>query len=295
MNAIKRCSSGITAIILTRNEESNLPACIKSIDGVVDRIVVVDSFSSDETVNVALDLGAEVIQHEFINYGAQFQFALDNASIDTQWVLRIDADERMTADSSSEMVSLCELNKDTDVNGIVMRLKIHFMGKELRHGGAYPMRKLCIFKYAEAFMETRYMDEQIVLKRGKCIEMKHDVEHDDYKDLSFWIGKHNWYATRAAKDYLENLSQDDDSADKLDANSKINRLVKQRVYYKLPSRIRTWLYFAYRYYFRLGFLDGRAGYWYAFFQAYWYRTLVDAKIYESLHCGAAIGETGSLK
>lgn len=295
MNVSKKCSSGITAIILTRNEETNLPACIESIAEYVDRIVVVDSFSTDRTVEIATALGADVLLHEFVNYGAQFQYALESASINTQWVLRIDADERMTADSSAEMVSLCEENKDTDVNGIVMRLKIHFMGKELRHGGAYPMKKLCIFKFSEAFMETRYMDEQIVLKRGRYVEMKNDVEHQDYKDLTFWIGKHNWYASRAAKDYLETLSQGDSSASSLDFNSRINRIVKQKLYYKMPSRIRTWLYFCYRYYLKAGFLDGRPGYWYAFFQAYWYRTLVDAKIYEAQESGFNIGETGELK
>lgn len=295
MDAPAKCSSGITAIILTRNEESNLAACINSISSVVDRIVVVDSFSDDRTVEVARSLGADVIQHRFLNYGAQFQYALDNASIATQWVLRIDADERMTIQSAAEMVLLCENNKNTDVNGIVMRLKIHFMGQELKHGGAYPMKKLCIFKRDEAYMESRYMDEQIVLKRGRYVEMKNDVEHDDYKDLTFWIGKHNWYASRAAKDYLENLSQVDESPSNLDTNSRINRVVKQKIYYRLPSRLRTWMYFVYRYYLKAGFLDGRAGYWYAFFQAYWYRTLVDAKIFEAEMTGLSIGETGELR
>lgn len=282
----------LTAIVLTKNEEVNLPACLESLKNVVDRIVVVDSYSSDNTCTVAREYGAQVYEHEFVNYGAQFQWAVDNCAIDSDWVLRIDADERLTKDSADELVKLCIKNIDTDVNGIVLRFKVRFMGKYLMHGGAYPMRKLCAFKLGKAYMEQRYMDEQIVLTEGKSVEMSHDLEHEDYKDLTFWIAKHNWYATRAAKDYLEHRNEHQETSS-LDWHSSILRKLKYGIYYRLPSRLRTWLYFEYRYLLRGGFLDGRAGYWYAYFQAYWYRTLVDAKIYEAEKNGG-IGETGSL-
>lgn len=282
----------LTAIILTKNEEANLPACLASLKDTVDRVVVVDSFSSDATCAVAREYGAQVYEHEFVNYGAQFQWAVDNCGVDSDWILRIDADERLTRDSADELAELCGEHLHTDVNGIVLRFRVCFMGKYLRHGGAYPMRKLCVFKPGKAYMEQRYMDEQIVLTEGKSIEMRHDLDHEDYRDLTYWISKHNWYATRAAKDYLEHQSQGQ-ATTSLNWHSFVLRVLKYGIYYRLPSRLRTWLYFEYRYLLRGGFLDGRAGYWYAFFQAYWYRTLVDAKIYEA-EANGGIGETGSL-
>lgn len=285
----------ITAIILTKNEERNLPACLESLRGWVARIVVVDSFSDDSTCEIAREFGADVYLHEFENYGSQFQYAMDNTSIDTDWILRIDADERLTEAAACEIEGLCASDVGEEVSGAVLRFRIHFMGRELRHGGAYPMRKLCLFRRNRAFMEQRYMDEQIVVTSGRTVEVESCLEHDDYKDLTHWIAKHNWYATRAARDYFDSLSGEGKDASALDVHSKLNRSVKYKVYYKLPSRLRTWLYFAYRYYLRGGFLDGRPGYWYAFFQAYWYRTLVDAKIFEAEGRPETIREIGALR
>src|SRR5690606_19035126 len=122
------------------------------------------------------------------------------------------------------------------------------------------------------------------------IEMNTVSKHHDYKDLSFWIDKHNWYATRAAKDYIEHVNTNEDIS-RLDFDSKLRRFVKYKIYYKMPMRVRCWLYFIYRYVIRLGFLDGKEGFLYAFFQAYWYRLLVDAKIYEAQKNSKVIGET----
>ena len=238
-------------------------------------------------------MGADIYKHEFINYGKQFQYALENTNINTKWVFRIDADESLTSESYEEIKQLIEKNNNTNVNGIVFCLNVTFLGKELRHGGMVPFKKLCIFKFGKAYMETRYMDEQIVLTEGDIIEMKTCAKHDDYKDLTYWINKHNWYATRAAKDYIE-MHDKTENLQKLDTPSKINRFVKYKLYNKLPSRFRCWLYFIYRYYFRLGFLDGKEGFLFAFFQAYWYRMLIDAKVFECEKMNKKIGETGSM-
>lgn len=283
----------LTTIILTKNEECNIEACIESVLDVSKRIIVLDSFSTDRTVEIAKSLGAEIFTHEFINYGNQFQFALDNCDINTKWIFRFDADERLTSESSREIEYLCEMNKNTDVNGFIFKLEVNFLGRSLKHGGTYPFKKLCIFKRGFGFMEDRYMDEQIVLSEGRSIEMKTISKHEDYKDLSFWIQKHNWYATRAAKDYLENMNKKDDDITILDFPAKVRRFLKYKLYYRMPSRLRCWMYFVYRYIFRFGFLDGKEGFLYAFFQAYWYRVLVDAKIFEAQKLKMKIGETGS--
>jgi glycosyltransferase involved in cell wall biosynthesis len=269
----------LTALILTYNEEKNIEECINSIKPLAERIVVIDSFSTDRTVELAESLGAEVHKHEFINYAKQYLYGIEIAGITTKWILRLDADERLTPAAVGELEQLCRDNTDTDVNGIILRFEVEFMGKKLRHGGIYPFRKLLVYKNGMGTIEDRSMDEHIVLFEGRSIELKNDCIHHDYKDLNFWIDKHNKYATREVQDYLKSK----DNAEKgqnLDFKAGVKRKIKFGIYYKLPMGMRAHMYYWYRYYIKLGFLDGREGKIFAFMQAYWYRYLVDAKIYE---------------
>jgi len=269
----------ITTIILTKNEEKNIKKCIESVKKISKRIIVVDSFSDDATVEIAESLGAEVKQNNFLNHGNQWNYAVSSSSINTKWIMRLDADEELTIEAAKTLSKLCEKNLNTDINGIVFRFKIKFMGKYLMHGGTYPVKRLSCYKNATAFMSERNLNDQLILNSGSYVELESDVDHNDYKDLNYWISKHNWYATGAAVDYLANLNTQEDFS-KYDSNLRKNRILKSQVYYKLPVRWRSKLNFLYRYYFKLGFLDGIEGYYYAFFQAYWYRVLVDAKIQE---------------
>lgn len=269
----------LTALILTKNEEKNIEYCIRSIRPVAQRIVVIDSFSTDNTVEIARGLGAEIHQHEFLNYAKQFRYGMEIADIQTTWVLRIDADERLTAESAAEINALCEQHTHTDVNGLVLRFEVTFMGKKLRHGGIYPFRKLLVFKYGKGQIEDRNMDEHIVLSEGRSVEVRNDSEHHDYKDLTYWTSKHNWYSSREVLDYYA-FRDDPREGAALNAKARMKRFIKFRIYYRLPMGMRAHLYYWYRYYWKLGFLDGKEGKIYAFLQAYWYRFLVDAKIYE---------------
>lgn len=269
----------LTAIILTFNEEKNIVHCIESIRNIAKRIVVIDSFSTDRTVELAKESGAEVYQHEFVNQAKQYIWGVEVADIQTKWIFRIDADERLTPESAAEIVKICQENENTDVNGIVVRFKVTFMGKDLKHGGIYPFKKLLVYKNGKGYMEDRSMDEHIILSEGKSVELKNDSLHYDYKELSQWIDKHNKYASRETEDYFKSLQSKEDGA-KLNRTAKIKRFIKFGVYYKLPMGFRAHLYYIYRYYLKLGFLDGKEGKIFAFMQAYWYRYLVDAKIYE---------------
>ncbi len=268
----------LTVIILTKNEEQNIVACIDSVKGIAKRIVVVDSYSTDGTVAVARASGAEVLQNAWVNYAQQFNFGLENANIDTQWVLRFDADERLTKESAKELADLLRKNATTDINGIIVRFEVTFLGKKLKHGGIYPFRKLLVFKYGKGHMENRNMDEHIILDEGKSVEMQNDSLHFDYKDLSSWIDKHNKYSSREVMDYLSDNRLG--VLENLDHKAKIKRYIKFKLYYQLPMGLRAHLYFWYRYYVKLGFLDGTEGKIFCFLQAYWYRFLVDAKIFE---------------
>ncbi len=271
----------ITAIILTKNEEVNIARCINSLKGVADRICVVDSGSTDRTVEIAESLGAEIFHHApFEHYAAQFNWALDNVGVTTKWVYRIDADEVVTPELGAEIVEQCRLHNDDDVNGMVMKFKIYFMGKFLKHGGMYPFYNLTIFKFGKGRYEHRAMGEHVMLTYGSTVDLRNDCLHYDFKSLDAWINKHNWYATREVNDYIAVRTVGQADRNDLYGEAKKASALRDNLYYKLPKFLRAKLFFIYRYYFKLGFLDGKAGYVHAFLQAYWYRFLVDAKIME---------------
>ena len=271
----------ITAIILTKNEELNIERCINSIKDWVDRVVVVDSGSTDKTVELAQGLGAEIYHHEpFVHYAGQFNWALDNVDVKTKWVYRIDADEEVTPELAAEIIENCQKHHDDDVNGFVMKFKIAFMGTFLKHGGMYPFYNLTIFKYGIGRYEDRALGEHVILSEGRTIDLKNDCLHFDFKSLDAWINKHNWYATREVADYYATRSKGQEDPNKLYHLAKTTSKLRDGLYYRMPKFLRAKLYFWYRYYLRLGFLDGKAGYVHAFLQAYWFRFLVDAKIME---------------
>lgn len=273
--------NNITAIILTKNEEVNIVRCINSVKSYVDRIVVVDSGSTDKTVELAINLGADIYYNSpFTNYATQFNWAIDNVDIRTKWVYRIDADEFVTPELGEEIVTACRTHADDDVNGFVMRFKIFFMGRFLTHGGMYPFYNLTVFKYGFGRYEERAMGEHIILTEGRTIDLKNDCLHYDFKSLDAWISKHNWYATREVADYFMVRTKGQVDANMLYHEARKTSKLRDEIYYKLPKFLRAKFYFWYRYYIKLGFLDGEAGYVHAFLQAYWYRFLVDAKILE---------------
>ena len=272
----------LTVLILAQNEEKNIARCIHEVRGIAKRIVVVDSGSTDGTIEIAKKMGAEVLLHPWKNYATQYNWGIQKANIQTKWIFRLDADEFLTKEVREEIELLCKENENTDVNGLVVRFTVNFLGRELRHGGIYPFRKLLIYKADKGFMEDRNMDEHIVLTEGQSIELKHDCIHQDFKDLTAWIDKHNKYSSREVLDYFASTQKESSSDyNKLDKKARFKRYVKFGIYYKLPLVMRAFLYYCYRYYFKLGFLDGKEGKIFTFLQAYWYRFLVDAKIYEA--------------
>lgn len=283
-------AADITAIILTKNEEVNIEECIKSIQNIVKKIIVIDSFSTDKTLELAKELGAITYQHPFENYSKQYQYGVSVSGEDTVWTLRIDADERLTTEGAKELEKMCNDNESTDVAGIVLRFKKNFLGRDLYHGGVYPWKKMNCYKTKQGFIEDREMDEHIVLKSGTVKEMKNDSLHFDFKTLEWFINKHNWYSSRETVDYFDSLE-----CKKSKSEMNLKSWFKMNVYYKLPLGTRAHLYYIYRYYIRLGFLDGKEGHIFAFIQAYWYRYLVDAKIFECKKMGTQYSGKGDLK
>lgn len=283
----------VTFVILTKNEHVNLPDCLKSVEGFAARVVVVDSGSDDDTCEIARRAGADVFVHPFENYARQFNWALDNAGITTRWTFRLDADERLTPALCEELAQIMKEHAGDDVNGVTMEAWLYFMGRRIRHG-CHNKRKLMLFKTGIGRIEDRNMDEHTVLSRGRSISCVQRFIHYDFKDMTHWINKMNWYATREMKDYFEHIGKAGLSAAN-DVRIAATRRKKFGLYYRFPMFLRSWLLFVYNYIFRLGFLDGREGFIYNYMYHRWYRTLVDAKIYEHLRTGKPFEAMGPLK
>lgn len=274
----------IAVVILTHNEEKHILRAIDSIKEIADEIFVIDSGSRDSTVGLAQSSGATVLSNKFINYAKQFQWALDNAPISANWIIRLDADEIIEPDLAHNIKQFLE-NPPPDVAGINFKRKHIFMGRWIKHGGRYPLVLLRMWRKDQGRIESRWMDEHMLVWGGKTITVEGGFADHNLNDLTFFTDKHNKYATREAIDIINQklgLFARDDGV-KIDSTSlqaSAKRFIKESVYNRLPFSISTLAYFTWRYIFQLGFLDGRPGLVYHFLQGYWYRFLVGAKVIE---------------
>lgn len=284
----------VTVVILTKNEEVNLPDCLESVKNFADRIVIVDSGSTDKTEEIARRYNADFYYHPFEYYAKQWNWALDYIEICTSWTLRFDADERLTPALIKELKQIMKDHADDDVNGVTMEASLFFMGREMKHGGPQK-RKLMLFKTGKARIEDRKMDEHTILTEGRAIDCKEKFLHYDFKDMSFWINKLNWYATREMQDYFDYKNGKDAEINANDKEIASIRNKKFGVYYKFPKFLRSWLMFLYAYIFQLGFLDGKEGFIYHWTYHRFYRTLVDCKILEQELNPKPLESTGDLK
>ena len=273
----------LTVLILTKNEEKNLKKCIESFGGIVKRFVIVDSGSTDNTVQIAKELGADVYYNPWVDYATQLNWGLKNTQIDTAWTMRMDADEELMPKLRAEIEEKLP-NMPADINGIELKRRVYFLGKWIKHGGVYPTILLRIFRTGMCVCEQTIMDEHLILSEGKTIRFKNDFIDNNTKDLQWWIDKHNWYSDREMQDYYNKQTQLENNqtvVPKLFGTSaERKRWFKYKLYYKIPMMMRARLLFFFRYYIKLGFLDGKEGRIFHFLQGYWYRFLIDAKIYE---------------
>ena len=271
----------LSVIILTKNEEANLLNCLNSLQKLNAEIFVVDSGSTDQTVEIAQKAGCQVFEHPFENQAKQLNWAIQNLPIATPWLMRLDADERLTPELAEELKLVLPQTSD-DITGYQVKRRVFFMNRWIRHGGYYPTWLLRIWRTGLGTCEQRWMDEHIVLSQGKVANLQHDIIDDNKKDLSFWIDKHNRYADREVKDLLNMVVEQDDPLLKKGQLSQASqrRWIKKNFYGRSPLFLRAFLYFLMRYTIGLGFLDGKEGLIFHFLQGFWYRFLVDAKIYE---------------
>lgn len=267
----------ITVLILTRNEEVHIARCVESVRAIARHVVVVDSFSTDRTVEIAREHGATVLQNAFVNHAVQLEWAFSQIDTGTDWVMRVDADEQL--DERLRDAILAEVPKAPDeVLGFSVCLREHFIGRPIRFGGR-ALHLMRLWRAGRARVESRWMDEHIVVDGGAVRRLDGFLLHSNEKPLTEWIAKHNAYSNREAIDVLNRRYGFFKRAGD-DATAEPKSSVLRSLYYSIGGPVAPLLYFLYRYIVRLGFLDGREGYLYHFLQGYWYRTLVATKLIE---------------
>jgi len=261
----------VSVLIPARNEQSNLPACLASVAR-ADEIFVVDSQSSDRSVEIAEDYGAKVVQFYFKGgWPKKKNWSLETLPFKNEWVLIVDCDERITPESWDE---IAEVINNPEYTGYYINRRVFFLGTWVRHGGKYPDWNLRLFKHKLGRYENlntedvpntgdNEVHEHVVMSSGQVGYLKNDMLHEDFRDLFHWIERHNRYSNWEARVYYNTLMGTDDSktigADLFGDSVQRKRFLK-KIWVRLPFK--PLLRFIIFYVIRLGFLDGKAGYIY---------------------------------
>lgn len=273
----------ISVIILTYNEEIHIRRCLENVKKFAKEVFIIDSYSTDRTLEIAKEYGAVVLQNKWENnYAKQLNWGLQHAPITTKWILRLDADEYLMPELIEELNQKLPALAD-DITGVIFNRRHIFMGKWMKRG-IYPVKLLRLFQTGKGVCEQRLMDEHIQLLEGRTVEFEHDFCDHNLNDLSWFCHKHVNYAIREAVDLLD-IELDLTGAAETDENKHISaqalsKRMKKHKYAKQPLFWRSFAYFCYRYFLKGACLDGKIGFIWTFFQGWWYRTLVDAKVFE---------------
>jgi len=275
----------LSVIILTLNEETSLPDCLASIAELNADIYVVDSGSADRTQEIARQAGCQVFEHPFENYAAQRNWALDNLPLKTKWLLCLDADERLTAEVAQEIVSAVSASNPLHM-GYMLNRRTIFMGKWIRHGGQYPSYHLRLFQNGHGRCENRLYDQHFVAQ-DSIGKLQHDYINVLTSDLTVWTDRHNYWATLEANEIMAQRKQPKTNPTSNTVQGRFfgsaierKRFLRTEIYQRFPLFVRPFLFWVYGYIFRLGFLDGIPGLIFHTLQRFWFRFLVDAKLYE---------------
>ena len=271
-------------IILTYNEEQHLPRLLESINGLSSPIYILDSGSTDCTVEIATEFGAEIKTNPFENHPKQWDFALKNFSITTPWIIGLDADQIVT----SELFELLKNFKDEDhptTNGIYFNRKNYFKGSWIKYGGFYPKYLLKMFRTSVGFSDlNENMDHRFVVSGETIIWRKGHIIEENLKEnqISFWIAKHNRYSDLTAHEEVERLNNLRGQTVKTKFWGSPDERIAwlKKLWWKLPLGLRPFFYFTYRIFFKFGILDGSNGILFHFLQGFWFRLIVDVKIKE---------------
>lgn len=179
----------LSAVIITYNESQNIKACLESV-GWADEIVVVDSFSTDDTVRICYEYTQKIYQQPWPGYGSQKNFGIGKASGD--WILILDADERVSPDLKQEIQTVMDKPLGTDIVAYEIPRKNYFWGRWVRWAGQYPDYQIRLFKKGKARYNDKKLHENLIVE-GKVSRLNSPIEHYSYRSLSHWLHKLNTY------------------------------------------------------------------------------------------------------
>jgi glycosyltransferase involved in cell wall biosynthesis len=273
----------VSVIVPVRNEAGNLPRCLESLRG-VGEIYVIDSQSSDDTAEIARSFGATVVQFHYAGgWPKKRQWAMDTLPLPYDWVLLVDADEALTPELADEIRQAIQ---DPRFDGYYIRLQMFFLGRVLRHGGA-GFYKLSLFRRGKGRFECRLKDQDLsmadmevhehVIVPGNSGQLKNPLLHHNVESISRYIQKHDEYSNWDARVWLEGEANSAELPPSLFGSQAQRRRWLRKRLFALPGS--SLLLFIYRYFFRLGFLDGVPGLIYCGFQGLQFFH-IKAKIYE---------------
>lgn len=268
----------LTVIILTYNEELHIRRCLENVKPFAKEIIVVDSFSSDATKLICEELGVKFVEHKWPgNQALQFNWALENVTVNTEWILRLDADEYLSEELIKEIRTKLP-SEPSNIKGIIMGRKVFFLGKLMKRGQTINL--LRIFRKGYGRSEVRVMDEHVILTEGEAIKFENLFYDHSLIDIDDWTIKHLNYAKRNAAEFLNmkyGLREGDSK--KLKGQASIKRKLRN-IYLDFPLFWRPFFYFLYRYFVQGSFLDGKEGFLWCFYQGWWNTTMVDTRLSE---------------
>ena len=276
--------------MLTLDEEKNLPRALAGLAGWASDVVVLDSGSRDATVEIARAAGARVVEHAFEGHARQWLWGMREIPLENEWVFMHDPDHVVLPELKAELTELFARGVPPGVDGLYVRRRNVFRGRWIRHGGYYPKYMLKIVRRSVVQFDEREFDYRAYVP-GRTLALAHDIVEENVKeeDITFWIDKHNRFACRQAEEELFRATHPESwkTTPSLLGTPDQRTLRLKILWYRLPLYLRPFLYFAYRYVLRLGFLDGKEGALFHFLQGFWYRLIVDVKLEELRRAAAA--------
>ncbi|RZK42864.1 MAG: glycosyltransferase family 2 protein [Pedobacter sp.] len=269
-------------IILTYNEEIHLQRLLSSIEKLDAKIFILDSGSTDKTLNIADQFNAEVKTNPFENHPKQWHFALNNFKVETPWTIGLDADQ-IVSPELFQMLADFKNEGFEDINGIYFNRKNYFQGTWIKHGGYFPFYLLKMFRTGLGYSDlNENMDHRFIVPGKTAIWKKGFLIEENLKenDINFWIEKHKRYSDKVAEEEFER--QKGLRSQTLNPNPFGNPDERtawlKKLWWQLPLGLRPYLYFSYRMLFKLGILDGATGIKFHYLHALWFRRLIDKKI-----------------
>ena len=288
----------VSVLIPAKNEEENLPACLASV-ALADEVFVVDSQSSDRSVEIAEAHGAKVVQFHFNGHWPKKKnWSLDNLPFRNEWVLIVDCDERITPELWEEIADAIQ---NLTYNGYYLNRRVFFLGKWIRHGGKYPDWNLRLFRHQQGRYENLNTEairntgdnevHEHVVMQGKVGYLKQDMLHIDFRDIFHWLERHNRYSNWEARVYynlLNGMGDDGTIGANLLGDSVQRKRFLKKIWVRLPFK--PLLRFVLFYFLRLGFLDGKAGYIYGRLLSQ-YEYQIGVKLYELERFGGHLNKS----